>query len=196
MINMNKRVLFVAIVITLSFGLSSAYGLGEDNEKISVLQKLKNAYNDFRARQQQRSQVVNSEVLKRPSLSKDQPKNKEMTREDVLAELKKDIVDNDEVFDAVPELKTGADQDENVVYVYNDKALDELSREDLDKLYSRVRRALVKIRTDRIERQLGLAKQTEKLRNVANLQQPPRIPAAPPSAPKVPAPPPSAPQRR
>jgi hypothetical protein len=143
------------IIITLSFALPAAYGLGDGNKKAGVLQKI-----------------------------------------EMLAELKEDLADNDEVFDAVPELKANAGHNGNVVYTYKNTALDELSKEDLAKLYSRVRQALVKIRTDRIQRQLEIVKQTERFQKTANPPQPPRIPAAPPSAPRTPPSPPPASYRR
>jgi len=212
----SKRILFIVVVITLSFGLPAAYGLGDGNEKVGALQKIKSAYNDFRSRQQQKSQAVKNEAPKkspapkvaaskiespkvessRAAAPKAQTKDKEVTKEEMLAELKEDLSDNDEVFDAISELKAIAGQNGNAVYTYKDTVLDELSKEGLTELYGRVRRALVKIRTDRIERQLETIKQVERFQRVANPPQPPRIPAAPPSAPRTPSSPPPAPQRR
>jgi len=209
---MGKRTLFAAVVITLSFALPAAYGLGDGNEKVSVLQKIKNAYNNFRGRQQQKSQAINNEAPKQPPAPAkiaapkiESPKDKEMTKGEMLAELKEDLADNDEVFDAVPGLKASAGQDGNAVYTYENTPLDELSKEDLTKLYSRVRQALVKIRTDRIQRQLERVRRIDMLQRTAippqppripAQAQPPRIPAAPPSAPRTTPSPPPAPQRR
>lgn len=194
---MSKRIVFITIIIILSFGLSPAYGFDGKNEKVSVLQKIKNAYNNFRNRQQQKSQVVKNEVSEEPPILKVQPETKEATKEEMLAELKEDLAYNDEVFDAVPELKAGTGQNGNVVYTYNNAVLDGLSKEDLAKLYSRVRQALVKIRTERIQRQLETIRQAERLPKTVNSpQSPPRVPAAPPSVPKAPPSPPSVPNRR
>jgi hypothetical protein len=193
----SKRIVFITIIIILSFGLSPAYGFDGKNEKVSVLQKIKNAYNNFRNRQQQKSQVVKNEVSEEPPISKVQSETKEATKEEMLAELKEDLAYNDEVFDAVPELKAGTGQNGNVVYTYNNTVLDGLSKEDLAKLYSRVRQALVKIRTERIQRQLETIRQAERLPKTVNSpQSPPRVPAAPPSVPKAPPSPPSVPNRR
>jgi len=193
----SKRIVFITIIIILSFGLSPAYGFDGKNEKVSVLQKIKNAYNNFRNRQQQKSQVVKNEVSEEPPISKVQSETKEATKEEMLAELKEDLAYNDEVFDAVPELKAGTGQNGNVVYTYNNAVLDGLSKEDLAKLYSRVRQALVKIRTERIQRQLETIRQAERLPKTVNSpQSPPRVPAAPPSVPKAPPSPPSVPNRR
>jgi len=204
---MYKRVLSIMIVVMLSFGLSAAYGIGTGNEKVSLLQKMKNAYHNFRDRQQQKSQVVRKEAADQPAAPKAELKDKEVTREEMLAELKEDLVDNDEVFDAVPELKADAGQDGGVLYTYAGTALDKLSKEELNKLYGRVRQALVKIRTDRIQQQLEIVKQVSTT-NVARggaavpsrppeLPQIPRmtpVPSTPPSVPSVPRTPPSPPQ--
>ena len=76
---MSKRTLFVAVIITFSLGLAAAYGLGDGNEKVSVLQKIKNAYNNFRGRQQQKSQAVNNEAPKQLPAPKAEPKDKKIT---------------------------------------------------------------------------------------------------------------------
>ena len=135
--------------------------------------------------------AVKNEKSKQPSVTK----NKEMTKEEMLATLKEDLVDNEEVFNMVPELKSVAGKDSGVTYTYNGISFDGLSKEDLAKLYSRVRQAVIKIRTDNIQRQLEIVRQADRLRKMTNPPQPPRVPAAPQSAPRVPQPPPAA-QRR
>ena len=169
---MGKRNLFIAIVITLSFGLPAAYCLGESPK------------------------VESSQAAASKDRSKAQPKEKEMTKEEMLTELKEDLADNDEVFGAVVELKAKTGQNGNAVYTYKDTALDELSKEDLAKLFTRVRQALVKIRADRVQKQLETIRQAERLQRPANPPQPPRIPVVPPSVPRTPPSPPPAPQRR
>ncbi len=175
---MKKRNLFVVVVIVLPFVLSAAYSSGA--VKSEELKQLS-------APKVESSQAAASEA---------QPKDKKMTKEEMLAELKEDLSDNDEVFDAILELKAIAGQNGDVVYTYNDTTLDELSKEDLTKLYGRVRRALVKIRTDRIGRQLEMIRQVERFQKMANPSRLPRIPAAQPSSPKTPPSPPPVPQRR
>ncbi len=171
---MGKRTLFVAVIIMLSFGLPAAYGLDDGIEKVDASRK----------------------TPPQAAASKAQTPVKEVTKEEMLSELREDLADNDELFDAVPGLKASAGQNGNAVYTYKDIVLDELSKEDLTKLYSRVNQALVKIRTDRIQRQLETIRQVERFQRPANPPQPPRIPVAPPSAPRTLQSPPPAPQRR
>ena len=216
---MSKRAFFVLVVVMFSFGLSTAYGLDAGNEKVGALQKIKNAYNDFKNKQQQKSQVVKNEALKQPqapkvavskiespkvessqaAAHKAQPKDKEMTKEEMLSELKEELADNDEVFDAVPGLKVGTDQNGNAVYTYKNTALDELSKEDLANLYGKVGQAIASIRTDRIQKQLEVIRQVERLQKMTNPPQPPRTfttPPSPPSTSRTPPAPPPVPQRR
>jgi len=171
---MSKRVLFVAVVIALFFGLPAAYGIGDGNEKVGALPKA-------------------------------QAPAKEMTKEEMLAELKEDLADNDEVFDSVPELKASAGKNGKAIYTYKGTVLDELSKEDLANLYVRLRQTLTRIRTERIQRQLETVRRVERLQRVVAPPQPPQPPRAPsvppsmpraPSAPRAPSSPPSAPQRR
>lgn len=127
---------------------------------------------------------------------KAQAPSKEMTKENMLAELKADLADNDELFDVIPGLSAGAGQKGSAVYTYKGIALDELSKEDMAKLFGTVRQALTKIRTDRIQRQLETIRQIEKLQKAPAPPQPPRVPTTPPSAPRTPPLPPSGSQRR
>jgi hypothetical protein len=192
---MGKKIIF-AVVIAIFLGSSVVHGLSSENEKMGVLQKIKNAYNDLRNRQQQKSPVPALAPAKVAAPKIESPKDKEMTKDQILAELKRDLADNDELLNVVPGLKASVSKDGSIVYAYNSVALDELSREDLSGLYSRVSRSLVKIRTDRIRGQLETVRQAERLRGAVNPPQPSRIPAAPPSVPRTPPSPPPAPPRR
>ncbi len=226
---MSKRIIFVAVVITLSFGLSAAYGLGDGNEKVGALQKVKNAYNDFRVRQQQKSQAVKNKALKQslaPKVTaskikspkvespqavapKAQAPDKEMSKEEMLAELKEELADNEDVFDMVPELKAGEAADGKVFYTFKGVKLEDLPKEDLNGLFTKVRQAMVRVRTERIQRQLEMVAQAQRPQRIAAPPQPPRTsassplpprvpskPSAPPSPPSAPPSPPSASQRR
>jgi len=202
---MGRRAIFLAVIIVFSFGLSAAYGAGNENEKVSVLQKMKNAYNDFRNRDQQKPPAVKNAAPKVSPAPVVKPKVKELTKEAMLTELKQDLIDNDELLEAIPELKKSAGQDGNVAYLYRDTALDQLSKEEMAKLYSRVRQSLVKVRTERIQRQLETIRQAERLQgptrppqpptHISTPPQPPRVPSAPPAVPRAPTPPPAPPRR-
>lgn len=176
---MRKRTIFVAIVIMASFGLQRAYGLDEKNAKAGLSQAPK----------------VESPQA---AIQKAKPgdKEREKTREEMLAELKEDVAGEDEIFTSIPELKAQAGQNGSAIYTYKNTALDELSKEDMTDLYRRVRQALTKIRADRIQKQLEMIRQVEAIQRTVKPPQAPRVPAAPPSVPRTPPPPPPAPQRR
>ena len=245
---MNRKAFFAALVVaaSLSFGLSAAYGADAGNEKVGVFQKMKNAYNNFRNRQQQKPQTVKNETSKvtpmqnpveaqKVTANKASPAKAEsakagspagkaekkgrsvedMSKEEILADLKSDLEDPAELMGVVPELKSSTDQSGKTVLTFKGAALDKLSKEDLSGLYIRVRQNITRIRTERIERQLETVRRVERLQKVSAPSQPaqalpvvpsaPRAPSAPSAAPSVPraqsvpsAPPapPSAPQRR
>jgi len=133
------------------------------------------------------------------------PEKKEMTRDEVLAVLKSDLAKSDEIFDVIPELKLVKGPQGETYYTYNGIRLEDMSKEDADKLLVRVRQNLTRLNTERIQMQLESARSAERLRAIsppraplvpAAIPQPPRTPPSPPSAPRVPAPPPPAPTRR
>lgn len=222
---MGIRAFVIAVVIVLSFGLSTAYGVDSGTGKVSILQKMKNAYNNFRNKQQAKPQAAKVEPkavsprleLPQAVAAKDMPKDKEVTREEMLAELKEDLSDNDEVLDVIPELRSISGQGGNAMHTYKNTPLDDLSKEDMADLYGRVRQALVKIRTDRVQKQLETIRQVNRLQGITTppktpsslatpssaprtpaipVSQPPRISTVPPSATRAPSTPPAAPQRR
>jgi len=181
---MGKRTIFAVVVVMLSFGLFAAYAIGEKKK-------------DIESPKADLPQAIAPEAKpEEKETAEAKPKEKEATKDQMLAELKEDFSDNDELFDVIQGLKASTGKDGNAVYTYNNTALDELSKEDLANLYNMARRALVKIRTDRIQRQLEISRQAERLQRTANPPQPPRIPAAVPSPPRTPPQPPPVPQRR
>jgi hypothetical protein len=120
---------------------------------------------------------------------------KEMTKDETLAQLKKEIATSDEIFNAVQGLKSEKDSKGNIIYTLNGVTIDNLSKEDLDKLLTRVRQSLVKIRTDRIQKQLETVKRAQGPRVIFAPPQPARTPPNPTPPARVPQAPPTLPKR-
>lgn len=228
---MKKRIFVAAAIIYFALGIFALDGFC-GGEKVGILQKVKNAYNNFRNKQQQSPQAVSpvrkDETLK-PALSNgvseekrsaaasvqkaapapkaEAPKaeglkapveKKEMTRDEMLADLKESLSEEDEIFDTIPELKAEKDKDGKSYYTFKGMKLEDLSKGDLDKLSARVHQALVRIRTDRTQRQLETVRRTQNIQRISVPPQPPRTPSQPtppPSPPRTSAPPPP-PSRR
>ena len=210
---MKNRNLFVAAVIVLSFVLSAAHSSGAvkseepkqpSTQKISTAKAVapKAAAAKAVAPKAAVAKAVAPKVaaakaaMTKAVAPKAQTKGMGVTKEGMIAELKEGLADTKDVLGMIPELKTAIDRDGKVVYIYGGAALEDLSREDMVKLLSRVRQALVKIRTDRIQRQLETTRRVERLQSATDVQQPPRVPRAAPSVPKSPPSLPSAPPRR
>ena len=126
---------------------------------------------------------VNDKPVEKTAKAENKTAKKEMTKDEVLAQLKNDLSKNPEVLNMLPDLKAEKDKEGNLSYTFRGAGLDGLAKDDLDKLSVRVRQALVKIRTDRIQRQLDNIRQAQRLQNVT----PPSIPATPPKVPTPPA---------
>lgn len=116
---------------------------------------------------------------------------KDMTREEMVLELKEELKYNEELFDLFPDMKSKKGDDGNVYFTFKGVKIEDMPKEDIDNLLTKVRQALTKIKTDRIERQLEIVRRVERLNRAAAPLQSPRAPAAPPSAPSVPSAPPS-----
>ena len=155
-----KIYILIIVFVTLSLGIV-AMGFGEDEKSAT--------------------KAANVEA---------KAEKKEMTKDEVLAKLKNDLSKNREVFNMLPDLNAEKDKDGNVSYTFRGVRLDDLAKEDLDNLSKRVRRILVRIRTDRIQHQLDSIRQAQRLQNVTVPYPPPSVPVNPPSPPRAPAPPP------
>jgi len=202
---MKIRNFFVLAVIMLALSLLATYSFGavgsEESEQFPAYKAVSSKVGAPKAAAAKTastkvgaSKTASSKVEKsKAAVSEARAEVAEMTKGEMLAALKEDLADNNEIFDMVPELKaTVSHQDGKTVYTFNGAALESLSKEDLTNLFGRVRNALVKIRTDRIQKQLETIKQVERLRVITSPRQPPHAPSATPSVPKIP----SSPTRR
>ncbi|MCX5666546.1 MAG: hypothetical protein NT036_05895 [Candidatus Omnitrophica bacterium] len=204
---MRNRLPIVILVAAIYLMIAAGFVSAQEAKKVGMLERIKKSYNDFRNRGQQKPQVLKKESL--PIKPIERPKaivpKKELTKEEKLAEFKEDLAVNEEVFDMVPGLKAEKDPDGKALYTFNGMKLEDLSKEDLDGIFSKAGQVMVRLRTERIQRQLDTVNRAQALQRPAAAPQLPRIPAqaqstripsAPPSAPRPPSLPPAVPQRR
>lgn len=187
---MDKKNIFLVVIIVLFFSLSAAYGLGDRNNEPPE----QSSAPKVEASKIESPKVESSQAV----AQKAKPKLKEMTKEEILVELKGDLADNEEVLNMVPELKAGKGADDKVFYTFKGTKLEDLSKEELDGLFTKTRQVIVRVRTEKIQRQLEIVSQAQKMQRIAVPPQPPRIPAQPPSPPRTPSKPsvPPSPNRR
>ena len=124
-----------------------------------------------------------------------------MTKEEVVKSIKAVIDAEEGVLDTFPAVKKEKAADGTVSYTYQGVKLEGLQRDMLVKLLGRIRGEAVRIRTERIGRQLAAIKQAENITHLAGgspgriQSAPPGIPRIPPSVPQVPKVPPAPPRR-
>jgi|GEM_PF-1818450 hypothetical protein len=179
---MGKRTLFAVIVFTFFIGLSAAYGADEQGEKMSILQKMNKAYSNFTARQQ-KSLTAKSEVSKPPLAPKAQSKDKEKTKEEMIADINRNLGSIDEILEVMPALKADKDQAGKIFYTYNGVKIEQLSKDDLQRLHTLVGQLATKLRTERIQRQLETVARVQAINNRATGAR--AVPVAPPAPPPV-----------
>ena len=230
--NLPATVIFVLlfiVVASLSFGNDGTQPSSTTGGNVSMLQRIKNAYNDFKNRREQGAQGVKAEVKHAPMPVKEEPKmpiaqkaevqkaearkveapkantaKKAMTREGKIAELTEDFASTDELFSVVQGLKAEKDKLGKVSYTFKGMKVENLSEEDMDKLLTQVKQALVKIRSDRITKQLETVKQAQRIHDmtrsapisISTPAQPPRTPPSTPPTVNIPKAPPQLPPRR
>ena len=139
----------------------------------------------------------------------------EFTKEYFIEHIKGTLSHMEEIMNFVQGLKKETDKAGNVTYTYNGTKLGDLDKEQLSKLYGRINNEAVRIRTERLNRQLESIRQAERASRVARQTarqivvpappprppiiytppQPPPMPSAVTQPPKIPPPPPT-PERR
>ncbi|MDD5496659.1 MAG: hypothetical protein PHP46_06130 [Candidatus Omnitrophica bacterium] len=106
----------------------------------------------------------------------------EMTRAEMLGELKRRIEIEEDILKYVPEIKKKKDPDGNVSYVYQagvqEIKFEDLEEEQLRGLLSKVSSVATKLNTERIQRQLELTRQ-----RAGAVSGSPRVPAIPKTPP-------------
>ena len=98
----------------------------------------------------------------------------------------------EEILSFIPGLKKEKDAEGKVFYAYQGVKLSDMDRKELDKLFNKVQQEAVRIRTEKLNRQLESIRQAEQATRAA--QQAARTATPPPQPPKAPAPPPATPQ--
>lgn len=170
-----KRIIFAAVIIVLLLAVPAVDGFGED-EKQGV------------------STPAPQTAAKKTEAPKAHVPKKDMTREEMALELREELGSYEELFDLFPDIKSKKGDNGNVYFTFKGIKIEDMTKEDIDNLLTKVRQALTKIKTDRIERQLEIVRRVERLNRAAVPLQSPRVPAAPPSTPSAPAAPPPPPQ--
>ncbi len=146
-----------------------------------------------------------AEPAKPKAAEKPAPK-KELTKPDIIEHIKGSLDHFDEILNFVPGLQKYTDAAGKATYKYQDKPLEDLDKDQLMKLYFRVSNEAVRLRTDRVNKQLETIRRSEQASRRAAMPArpptayiPPKLPPAHPSAvtrpPKIPAPPPAPPKR-
>lgn len=166
-----NRIIFAAVIMVLSLAVLAGNGFSEDEKREAPPQA----------------------AAKKTEAPKARVPKKDMTREEMISELKEELKFNEELFDLFPDMKSKKGDDGNIYFTFKGIKIEDMPKEDIDNLLTKVRQALTKIRTDRIERQLEVVRRVERLNSAAAPLQSPRVPAAPPSAPRTVSAPPSPP---
>jgi len=104
---------------------------------------------------------------------------KEMTPAELSEDMARTLDSYQEILSYMPGLKKEQDQNGKAVYTYQGIQLDSLDKETLEKLSGRVRNEAVRIRTDRLNRQMQMIRRAQQMSRNA------RTASGVPSTPKV-----------
>lgn len=164
--HMKNRIIFAAVIMVLSLAVLAGDGFGEDEKQVVPT-------------------PAPQAAAKKTEAPKARVPKKDMTREEMISELKEELKSNEELFDLFPDMKSKKGDDGNAYFTFKGIKIEDMPKEDIDNLLTKARQALTKIRTDRIERQLEIVRRVERLNRAAAPLQSPRVPAAPPSSPRA-----------
>lgn len=125
-----------------------------------------------------------------------------MTSAELAEHIKGMLEHEDEILNFIPDLKKEKDSAGNIFYTYQGLKIENMDKERLDKLFSRIQNEAVRVRTERLNKQLESIRQAQQASiaaqqasRVPTVVTPPRPPQPPPTPPKPPPPPPAPPRR-
>lgn len=127
------------------------------------------------------------------------PPKKTYTKEEMIADLKENLDDEEEILNFIPGLKKITTEKGESYYTYEGLKLEDLDKEKLNKIFTRARQETTRIRTNKLNEQLENIRRNQRLTAAAGGGVP-RVPVTPPtpprmfSAPNVPSAPPPVPQ--
>jgi len=210
---MLKKIVVFAVVFGFLFSSSSSFA----EEKQGIFKKLIDFKNKAFAKKDAAPAIKTDAKPAGPAPAAAVPKvaspKKVYTKEEMIARMKKTLDHEEGVLSFIPGLKKSTTEKGESFYTYEGLKLEDLDKEKLGKIFTRVNQEATRIRTDRLNRQLENIRRAQQLtaaaaggpaRVPAVPPQPPRIytapsiPPAPPSVsqpPKTPAPPPAPPRR-
>lgn len=120
-----------------------------------------------------------------------------MTKSEILEIITQNLEAEVEILSSIPELKRQKSEGEKEFYTYKvddkDIKLEDLDEEILRKVFNRVSNEAVRIRTERLNRQLQINAQIQSQMAMQAQQRMAAPPPAPPQVLRVPAPPPNPP---
>jgi len=201
---LKKIVVFAAI---FSFLFSSSLSFAE--EKQGIFKKLIDFKNKAFAKKDV-APAVKAVAKPAPTVPppaavpKVAPPKKAYTREEMIADIKEILDDEEEILNLIPGLKKTTTEKGESFYTYEGLKPEELDKEKLGKIFYRVRQEATRIRTNRLNEQLENIRRNQRLtapagggvsRVPALPTQPPRILQPPPAQPQIPKPPPAPPRR-
>ncbi|MFH1594376.1 MAG: hypothetical protein ABID09_06740 [Candidatus Omnitrophota bacterium] len=215
---MKKSYIATVISISLFFALSTQDSFAEERAGL-VKSTWRQFINAFKGKETG-SVTEEPEVRVPNAVPKPAPESEkaqgspfaDITAEELIDRIKNILEVSPEVADFVPELKIIKGPKGEISEIQYDKdgvvkPIEELSKETLIRLHSRMNNERTRLQTDRIQRQLNAARAVQ---NIAKPQVPvmppripkvyvpprslPKIPKPPPAPPKIPAPPPRPPE--
>lgn len=134
------------------------------------------------------------QTAEQPAAAK--PAKKELTKSEILDNIKVKLGRHKEVFDMIPDLKAEKDDAGNVLYLFKGVKLDDMLKDDLSKLLISTNRIITKVQTERIQKQLETIARAQNMQKIVVPPQPPAQPPPQPAPPKVYSPPPQPPSSR
>jgi len=158
-----KNLAWAVSAIVLAF--SAAAILAAENEqtpqKPSLMGKIKKTYSDFKNRNQENAAAMPAAAQASKIKPKKMPAGKtreDMTKEEILADIKDDLKNGEEIFNTLQGLKAEKDSGDKIFYTFNDVKLEDMTREELASLAGKIGQIAVRFRTERIQSQLNIAK--------------------------------------
>lgn len=178
------------VVLVVAFSLAS-YSASIAAENESWIQKMKNKFQKkevVEAKKEAPAKYTAPAKEKTPAkevnkIAAPRKERKDMTKDEFIASIVKNLGREESILNLIPGLVKNSDPEGKEYYVYQGKRLEDLDRDTLDNIYGRTNTESVRLRTDRLNRQMETVRRANAM-TVATVPQVPRTPVV--QVPRVP----------
>jgi len=172
-------------VLVFVFMFAASVSFAADNE--SWIQKIKNKFQKKEVATVKEAkpskEIAPAKEMKAAAASKKQ--RKDMTKAELAADITKNLNREESILNMIPGLEKKSGPEGKEYYTYKGTKLEDIDRDTLDKIFGKVRSEALRLRTDKVNRQIETVHRVNAVSQIPKLPIVPQTIVTPPQVPKT-----------